>query len=105
MTVAEIMNLVNNMTTPDSIIEGLDVTGVWGDALVYTSFLVVVFATADRYPKISFRLAMATFSSTVLGVLLFTIGLCSVTALLRSMVGLVVSIIYLYQDKGLVLQN
>lgn len=98
MSLANIMNLTANMTDPDKIIRNMDVTGYFGEFLIYGGFFVVLFALENRLDKFSKRLAVASMICFVPAVMFYAVDFLSRPALLRIILGLIVSMIYLFVE-------
>jgi hypothetical protein len=100
MGVAEIEAVINAMTTPNTIITGFDVTGIFWDVTLYGLFAVIVLATGYHYKRLSSRIAIASFINLTLSALLYSQLLVSQTAFFRFIVVGALSVVYLYADKS-----
>lgn len=100
MTLADIDNLINNMTSPNAVIKYGDVTGLYFEVFLYGMIAVLIFATgeSESYNRFSKRVAISSFLPFVIGSSLFAATLINYTVYLRLVVSLVLSIIYLYMD-------
>lgn len=101
MAMVEITNLLATMTNPTLMFKAMDVTGLWIDALLWGMLVIVIFATAKWYERLSHRFAVASFTVFVIGAILYSVDWASVVTFYRLIVILVASIIYLYADKTL----
>jgi len=101
MALAEIMNLTQNMTSPNAIIQGANVTGYWFEAFLYGMIVIIIFATGELqiYNRFSKRVAVASFLPFVVGTGFFASTLISYTAYFRLIILVIISIIYLYVDE------
>lgn len=99
MGLDEIINRTNSMTDPDKVITGLNVTGMFGDAMVYCVFAVIFFASSfvlDRYSK---RLTYAGLISSVIAVGLFAVDFLMVETLYRVLVATCVGFVWMWFDS------
>lgn len=100
MALSNITALVNSWTTPDMVVKGLDVTGWWADVTIYAIPVVILISTGDRYQRLSHRLAVSMFLTSILAIMFYSVDWLKTATLYRVLVGFVLSIAYLYADKS-----
>lgn len=100
MGLAEINATIQNMTTPDSIIRGMDTTGYFWEIFIYGLMIVMIVALgkSENYKRISKRIALGTFLPFVLATGLFSVDLVTFTTFFRVLIFMVLGIVYLYVD-------
>lgn len=103
MGLSTIMNLTQNMTNPDAIIQSMDVTGLWGEFFLLGIFIVMLFAPYNIIPKFSKRLAVSSLITFALSTMAYAVEfngyrMIDKSSFLLSLFVMIGSIIYLYID-------
>lgn len=99
MSLETIINWTQNMTTPNTIIQGLDVTGYFFEVFIYGILVLIILATSDHYDRISKRIATGSFVAFTISTLFYAVDFIGLTCFFRVIIILVLSIIYLYSDE------